>query len=250
MMGDRVVGTVTVLGSQKECCQELGTALEGWFELCYQQQLTRCAEKGAALPSGGFTTPLSADRREGAARQYPPGWLVRFPPSDRYSRDMVENAPVVIGNDGSDFADAALRKGLSLARHLQAPVRVVRAWTISTAPRPKTWSPGYVPPAEDFEAAVRERLEADTASIRAEFPDVAVTLETPHGAAGRELVKASVGAAIVVVGTRGLGGFQGLLLGSVSDQVTQHAHSDVLVVRKVEGDPAPGRRVPVDRFLG
>lgn len=162
---------------------------------------------------------------------------------------MNGSAPVVIGNDGSDFAEEALRRGLWLAQQIGAPARVLRAWTISTAPRPKTWEPGFVPPAEDFEAAVRERLEADVAGVLAAYPDVTVTLVTPHGAAGRELVKASENARVVVVGTRGLGGFQGLLMGSVSDQVVEHALCDVLVVRS-KGEQSPGRRLPLDRVLG
>ncbi len=161
---------------------------------------------------------------------------------------MDTDAPVVIGNDGSDFAEEALRRGLWLARQIGAPAQVLRAWTISTAPRPKNWEPGYVPPADDFAIAVRERMEADVAEVLADYPDVAVTLVTPHGAAGRELVKASENARVIVVGTRGLGGFQGLLMGSVSDQVVEHAMSDVLVVR-TKGDQSPGRRLPLDRVL-
>ena len=158
-------------------------------------------------------------------------------------------APIVVGNDGSDFAQVALAKALWLASKLGAPVRVIRAWSLSNAPRPATWTPGYVPPPEDFAAAVLSDLQGDVAAKLAQYPDVQVSLETPHGAAGRELVRASEGAQIVVVGTRGLGGFKGLLLGSVSDQVVEHASCDVLVVRKATGDPAPGRTRPVDQAL-
>ena len=128
-------------------------------------------------------------------------------------------------------------------------VRVIRAWSISTAPRPSTWSPGYVPPADDFEAVVRERLAKEVDPIAAEYPDVQVTLETPHGPAGRELLKAAADARLLVVGTRGMGGFKGLLMGSVSNQVVEHAPCDVLVVRKGTDEPAPDRRVPLDRIL-
>lgn len=157
--------------------------------------------------------------------------------------------PIVVGNDGSDFARLALRKALWLADKLKAEVRVIRAWSISTAPRPSTWSPGYVPPADDFEAVVRERLAKEVDPIAAEFPDVKVILETPHGPAGRELLKAAVNARLLVVGTRGMGGFKGLLMGSVSNQVVEHAPCDVLVVRKGTDEPAPDRRVPLDRIL-
>ena len=51
---------------------------------------------------------------------------------------MDDLAPIVIGYDGSDFSDEALAKGLWLASKLGAPAVIVRAWTISNAPRPKT----------------------------------------------------------------------------------------------------------------
>lgn len=145
---------------------------------------------------------------------------------------MDDTGAIVIGYDDSEFARNALRKGLWLAARLGAPVRVVRAWTISSAPRPRTWEPGYVPPVEDFAAEVLDHLRAQVAPILAEHPEVAVELVVPHGAAGRELVKASDDARLVVVGSRGLGGFAGLLLGSVSGEVVEHARCDVLVVRQ------------------
>lgn len=163
---------------------------------------------------------------------------------------MDEKAPIVIGNDGSGFAQEATRKGLWLAKKVGIPVRIIRAWSISNAPRPKTWEPGYVPPVEDFQAAVLERLEKDVAPLLAEYPDLEVVLETPHGAAGRELIKASEGARLIVVGTRGMGGFSGLLLGSVSDQVVEHAKCDVLVVRPSSGDLTPPRQHRLDSALG
>jgi len=162
---------------------------------------------------------------------------------------MEQQAPIVIGYDGSEFAAEALRKGLWLASKVGAPARLVRAWTISNAPRPNTWSPGYVPPVEDFAQAVLDDLKAATREVVGQFPDVEVSFEVPHGAAGRELIKASEGAQLVVVGTRGLGGFSGLLIGSVSDQVVEHATCDVLVVRRRSGDQAPPRTLKLDRAL-
>lgn len=162
---------------------------------------------------------------------------------------MDESAPIVIGYDGSEFADEALRKGLWLADRLGVKARIIRAWTISTAPRPASWSPGYVPPVDDFATAVKEQLQHQVAGRLAEFPNVPVELEVPHGAAGRELVRASEGARVLVVGTRGLGGFSGLLVGSVSDQVVEHAQCDVLVVRRRDGDQSPPRTLKLDAAL-
>ena len=162
---------------------------------------------------------------------------------------MADVAPVVIGYDGSDFANEALQKGLWLAAKLGVPARIVRAWTISNAPRPKTWTPGYVPPVDDFAEAVLEQLKAQTAARRAEYPGVEVAFDVPHGAAGRELIKASESAGVLVVGTRGLGGFSGLLLGSVTDQVVEHARCDVLVTRRRSGDQAPPRKLRLDQMI-
>ena len=162
---------------------------------------------------------------------------------------MNDSAPIVIGYDGSDFANEALRRGLWLASKVGAPARIVRAWSISNAPRPVTWAPGYVPPVDDFAAAVLEQVKAQTASRVAEFPQVEVSYQTPHGAAGRELLKASEDARMIVVGTRGLGGFSGLLIGSVSDQVVEHARCDVLVTRRASGDQSPGRTLKLDQAI-
>jgi len=57
-----------------------------------------------------------------------------------------------------------------------------------------------------------------------------VTVTSVHGLPADELIKASEGADMVVVGRRGTGGFARLTMGGVSSQVTHHAHSPVLVV--------------------
>lgn len=150
---------------------------------------------------------------------------------------MPFSGPIVVGHDGSSFADHALRWALTLAQRASMPVTVVRAWTMRTAPRPKTQEFGYVPPASDYAEAVRERLEESTREILAQFPDVEVTLRTERGQPATVVVEASRGAALLVVGPRGLGGFKGLLLGSVSEHAVGAADCPVVVVRDAS-DPA------------
>ncbi len=150
---------------------------------------------------------------------------------------MPFTGPIVVGHDGSSFADHALRWSLELAQRAHMPVMVVRAWTMRTAPRPKTQEFGYVPPASDYAEAVRERLEESTRDLLAEFPDVEVTLRVERGQPATVVVEASEGASLLVVGPRGLGGFKGLMLGSVSEHAVGTASCPVVVVRDT-GDPA------------
>ena len=81
---------------------------------------------------------------------------------------------VLIGHDGSVCAQEALQWAARLATRADFPLHVLRAWKITTAPRPATWAPGYVPPFEDFEKAVRADLEADVAAAALD-PALSVT---------------------------------------------------------------------------
>ena len=142
---------------------------------------------------------------------------------------------MVVGHDGSKFADRAVRIALSWADRAGLPVRVLRSWSLTSAPRPASMTGGYVPPLSDFAEAVRRNLEADVAPLLAEHPDVPVTFETPHQQAAQALIAASRDAALLVVGTRGRGGFKGLLLGSVTEQCVRHAECPVLIARGRHG---------------
>lgn len=154
---------------------------------------------------------------------------------------MPFSGPIVVGHDGSAFADRALTWALTLAQRAEMPVTIVRAWTMRTAPKPNTQEFGYVPPAADFEAAVREHLEEQTADLVARFPDVPVTLKVERGQPANVIVEAAEGASLLVVGPRGLGGFKGLLLGSVSEHAVGAAPCPVVVVR---GDDDPAEASP------
>lgn len=139
---------------------------------------------------------------------------------------------VIVGHDGSSTGDLALAWALDYAAHCDAEVRAVRGWSMSTAPRPASMTGGYVPPIEEFEAAVVADLEQDGARVVAQRgADVPVTYEAYRGAPANGLIEASQDADLLVVGARGLGGFKGLALGSVSDQCVRHAACPVVVIR-------------------
>lgn len=143
----------------------------------------------------------------------------------------AEKSVIVVGNDGSKAARPALAWALRHAAAVGGRVRVVRGWTMASAPRPATQTLGYIPPIEDFEAAVIEDLKNDTAAVVAEHADVEVEYVAARGPAANGLLAASATADLLVVGARGLGGFRGLALGSVSDQVTRHSACPVVIVR-------------------
>ena len=143
---------------------------------------------------------------------------------------------ILVGHDGSPEAEAAVRTAARFATALDLAVDVVRVWSLSTAPRPSTTAPGYMPPFEDFEAATLSELEQDLSSVRSAYPDLAISAHVVHGSPAEKIIEASDGAALLVVGRRGHGGFAGLILGSVSEQVVRHAKCPVLV----NSMPAPG----------
>jgi nucleotide-binding universal stress UspA family protein len=146
---------------------------------------------------------------------------------------------LVVGHDGSDASAEAVRWSATMAVRLGVPLHVVRAWTISSAPRPATLTAGYVPPMTDFEQAVRDELEADVA--RLVLPtDCQVTAHVVHGAAAKRLLQAGAHAELLVVGTRGAGGFRGLLFGSTADQVVRHAPCPVVVLPVTAHDDDQG----------
>jgi nucleotide-binding universal stress UspA family protein len=141
---------------------------------------------------------------------------------------------VVIGYDGSRVSQDALRWGIEEARLRGWPVHVVRAWTLSTAIRDTGVPFGTVPSLDECEAAVADRLAKALASAGAE--GVEVHPHVVHGAAAETLLAAAEGADLLVVGHRGRGGFGGLVLGSVAEQVVRHAPCPVVVVRAPKGD--------------
>jgi nucleotide-binding universal stress UspA family protein len=149
----------------------------------------------------------------------------------REALPRVERGSILVGHDGSLGADKALAEALTLARALSAPVAVVRAWNLTTAPRPADWEFGYVAGFDEYDEAVRLALMDDTRARVEQFPDVQVQYHAVHASAAKCLVEISRDARMLVVGARGLGGLAGMLLGSVSEQCARHAACPVLVTR-------------------
>lgn len=177
---------------------------------------------------------------------------------------------IVVGVDGSPASKAALGFALEEARLRQAGLTVVHVYRSS--PQAEAWHSDasevgvYVPlgygrtqPSPPDEASRRaamrrreedyrreqSRIEAEAGHARAlidamlgEFAGAAAVEVTPRAIAdahaAEALVDAAADAQLLVVGSRGRGGFAGLLLGSVSQQCVTHARCPVVVVRSPE----------------
>jgi len=139
---------------------------------------------------------------------------------------------IVVGHDGSRVGTAVVRRAADLARRLGVTLHVIRVWSVTTAPRPDSMVGGYVPPFAEFERAVIADLEDDCTA--AGIPDdVDVQLYALRGQATERLVAAAADAEMLVVGTRGAGGFAGLRFGSTASQVVRASRVPVLVVPNV-----------------
>lgn len=136
---------------------------------------------------------------------------------------------VVVGHDGSEQSDRGLSWALEEARLRGYPLHVVRAWVLSTAIRDTGVPFGTVPSFEECEQAVGRTLAAIVDAL--DVDGVTVHRHPVHGASAQVLMAAAQKADLLVVGERGGGGFVGLRLGSVAEQVARHAPCTVVIVR-------------------
>jgi nucleotide-binding universal stress UspA family protein len=143
-------------------------------------------------------------------------------------------AVIVVGVDHSEGAKAALRFALEEAKLRQATLRVVHAWQYAYIGA--TGFEGSYPAVGGDIKELRDAAERDLgATLQEAIPEtcaVEVERRVVEDRPAAALVEESRGADMVVVGSRGHGGFAGLLLGSVSQQVAHHAACPVVIVHQ------------------
>jgi nucleotide-binding universal stress UspA family protein len=134
---------------------------------------------------------------------------------------------VVVGYDGEECSRSALRWGLDAATRYRCPLHVVHAMNILPIPGPNVLYP-------DYDIATRSWLTQEVDEALEARHDVEVILEIIEGPAARVLISEAGADDLLVVGSRGRGGFADLVLGSVATQCTTHARGAVVVVRRNE----------------
>jgi nucleotide-binding universal stress UspA family protein len=133
--------------------------------------------------------------------------------------------PIVVGVDHSPSSIAALRKAAELGAALDLPIEAVTVWhspvTFDGTFATEVWSP---------EREAEEILEASIATAFPEGTPARLSAAIVPGPTAAALIDKSERAEMLVLGSRGRGGFRGLLLGSVSAACAHHAHCPVLIV--------------------
>lgn len=143
---------------------------------------------------------------------------------------------IVVGVDGSPPSRLALRWAHRIWEATGGYIQAVAAWHV-----PANF--GWTYATEDWnpEVDAKRALQDSVEEVFPDGPPPGLELVVRQGPAAKVLVEASTGATMLVVGSRGHGGFAGLLLGSVSANCAEHANCPVLVVH---GDTSPPQTHP------
>ncbi|MDA3644285.1 universal stress protein [Saccharopolyspora indica] len=144
--------------------------------------------------------------------------------------DVDPAAPVVVGVDDRDHQEPVLTAAFDAAAMRSVLLVAVHAWHEVGSRR--AWKEFHAAGQSAAVHAEEERFLAEAlAGWTDKYPDVAVRRVVVHGQPARALLDHAEHAQLVVAGSRGRGGFAGLLLGSTSQQLVHHASCSVLVVR-------------------
>ena len=148
---------------------------------------------------------------------------------------------VVVGYDGSDHAGVAVDWAATEAVSRGARLTLLAATTVATSAIGGRFGVTVSPSAlDDLLQPFTSQVEARAEEVRVSHPGLTVDARVVLGSPAFALVEESEDADLVVVGSRGLGGFRGLLLGSVGTQVATHATCPAVVIRQA---PSPASNV-------
>ena len=138
---------------------------------------------------------------------------------------------IVVGVDGSPISKLALRWAITQARLTGATIDAVLAWQYPAALTGYTWTAAVVDTEPAWDVEAEKELTEAISETAGQDPDVVINPVVVEGWPAEVLLNAAEGADLLVVGSRGRGGFSSVLLGSVSQNCAHHATCPLLIIR-------------------
>ena len=132
---------------------------------------------------------------------------------------------IIVGVDGSPSSNAALEWAAQEAEIRGSTLELIHAWNY-----PNLGYEGYVAVLEDFEKDASALLNEVVASVRKNYPNLKLVSPLIQGPTAQTIMDRAKEADMVVVGSRGRGGFSALLLGSVGQQLVHHCPAPVVII--------------------
>ena len=142
-----------------------------------------------------------------------------------------DTSRIVVGVDGSAASRAAFRWAVRQAELTGATVQAMTAWQYPVASGGYAWAPVAVLDSTDLQEAAEKTLTDEVSEVVGTRTDITVRPQAVEGNPAQVLLEAAADADLLVVGSRGHGGFAGALLGSVSQHCVHHANCPVLIIR-------------------
>jgi nucleotide-binding universal stress UspA family protein len=138
---------------------------------------------------------------------------------------------IVVGVDGSAASRAAFRWAVRQAELTGATIQAITAWQYPVASGGYAWAPVAVLDSTDLQEAAEKTLADEISEVVGARTDIKLQPQPVEGNPAQVLLDASAGADLLVVGSRGHGGFASALLGSVSQHCVHHADCPVVIIR-------------------
>ncbi len=227
--------STTLDASQVETQYWLGSAAAQLVDASRDAELLVVGSRGRGRLTAGL---LGSTSYAVAAHAQCPVVVVRGPEGETPDDAPVPPRPgrghdVVVGVDDSDASDRAVDAAVEVAEREGAVLHIVR---VAHSPSMEAWAYAETAKGGTEEThAIRDHAEQSVTHaadrVRALHPKVIVTTEVLYGSPGQALADLGATAGLIVVGSRGHGGFTGMLLGSVSHRVIHDAACPVMVVR-------------------
>lgn len=197
-----------------------GSAISGMLDWSERARAIVLGSRGLGEVSGGLLGSVTSSVATHAAC---PVVVIRE------AAPVSESAPVVVGVDGTRNSAPAIEAAFEEASFRGAPLTAVHSW--SDFPVMNPFGAEDEIPWDQIQTSEQAALSESLAGMQERFPDVAVTRVVVKDRPVQAIFDAAKDAQLVVVGSRGRGGFRGMLLGSTSRALLHSVDVPLMIVR-------------------